>query len=703
MKKVKCIALLAAIFLSSIPLMGMDSDDDSGDHGDEGFRSSLSEEQLTTICPFLYMEDGQGVALKLKEPDLKTVYRQCAEYNNYPFSLPDDRVEENTVCFSRQGASSLDQAPEPVLATILPIIQSSVTQIILQDCPNVEKLIRLKDQLPGQPDGPHRKAYGFHLFGDANVNLGNLRGLLNAWGGSPASCKHLDFAIRNLRDDAARKLVLTTILEILDLAACSDLQTLSIRFMHLTNADLDLLTQTLVKKSRPLKRLILSFNDLDDGVLGKDGLIDQLLKSTKNLSKFSILDLKGNKFANPGLWDINLGLRTRCRYVQREGGDTPKLSFCFSGLSPKDLKGPKASDVLNANASFDQPDDLPKPFSFSDIQAIKDAFDGVGDPPAKVKRVWFLKNSPYCNLADQMLVLRHGRHRSWTTIDLTDRALERHSDVELILRHVLNSAALRNLKLAGAFRERVDMEVVSHQTVLRTLRRFNALTVLSLAQNRLGLIAGTYQDIIEDLSTLQAIDYSHNQIGQAGGETRSFLEGLELGLDQQREIRALNLSHNIFSDDNFSDLLVAIGRSPQLAICDLSWNQIKFEEGLQNVFINRLINLLSANPPTLLHIDLTQNPIAPETVERIIAAYREKMATNPQHLWPILSINARMGDGTYTPVQEIGHARVLLKLAKVYDQQEEAYIQEWSNIVPKDTIRALRYFNKAISKKQAGE
>ena len=666
--------------------------------------ANLEPHEINRLRPFLYLVDGQDQPPQqgADQAQQANYYRRFVQHNTYPFSLPDDRVQGNTACFSNVPGSTPGDAAA-VNSLVLPIIRNKVSHLIFEHFPDVTPLGRLGQFSSVDEDDPNVKDYGLHffgnIFGNANGNLANVVDLLTQWSQreSLAKCDHLDFAISNLSGDERRRPILETIGAILDLQACDGLQTLSLRFMNLTNENFDFLAQRLVNRQRPnLRRLVFSFNGLDDNLLTREGSLDRLLSNTENLPNLSFIDFKGNRFARPNIWDIDDGIAKRSLHLME---NRPSLNlnlvFALNGFAPDVLLNARAS-VLQGNANYDQPES----FSPNDAQLIRDAFDGAVHNDGAltiIKKEWFLPNSPYGNLADQLTMLRYGSHRAWRKIDLTDRALGHHSDVELILRHIAAPDALRTIILKGAFGEGGGINAQQHEDIVKAFRRFNALGTLSLAQNSLEPIIGAYRGVLANIRTLREVDLSGNHVSE-GSQTNVFLHGLILGLSSQREIRSLQLNDNIFSDGSFSSLLRSVGRSGQLAICDLSANRFSFNQPLREDLTNALLTQLE-NHTSLIHLNLTQNPIALDVVENIMTRYRQRIEANPQRErpWPILSINARNDDGAFTPVQEIGSARSFLRLAQVYEQSPgHAAEWEWASLVAQNFRKANGYYYEAL-------
>lgn len=278
------------------------------------------------ILPFTYME---GEAL----------------YNNYPFSLPADRVLWNTFKFRVPEA-----LPENVMANagIKQILQERIGQIMCEDGIDIRSLKDLVQR---------NRGYGFHFFGTPSSDLGGFETVLTEWSkpGKP-KCNHIDVALRfpPKQPNDQQSNVLGIVLRVLDLGACSEIETLSLRFMHLDDADLERIHNVLVGKQRKIKRVILSFNDITDAVFAQAGKLTSLIRDVGKLPELVYLDVKGNKIQDPALWDMNGALQRRSQRVATRG----KVILGFNGLTQGILDGNKAhTDCLKEVAVY-EPFDL---------------------------------------------------------------------------------------------------------------------------------------------------------------------------------------------------------------------------------------------------------------------------------------------------------------------------------------------------------
>jgi hypothetical protein len=279
----------------------------------------IDYDQIQVAKSFLYLKDGMPLpppaAATDEEVDTyrRKVNERHVQYSDYPFSLPNDEPSRNTFFFSENA---------PINPALIPLIQKNISQLIFKNFPG-DVLADLRQlNLPhgdiGIPMGG--KGYALHFFGkDDTGNLGNLFELLRAWGeGEPlAYCQHLDFAVNGMHDetkitgDKTKKDVFIEALQlVLALPACAKLETLSLRFMHMSNENLAAFLLTLQEHCPSLKRLVLPFNDLDDTVLGaadaSTSVLTRLIGDTNQLQLLSFIDFLGNNFAKPSGWNFGI-------------------------------------------------------------------------------------------------------------------------------------------------------------------------------------------------------------------------------------------------------------------------------------------------------------------------------------------------------------------------------------------------------------
>ena len=246
------------------------------------FEGKEGKDELTLTDRFYYLTNPQGSATD------HVLNKYYVQYNDYPFSLPRDDAKRNTLFFSRSSGQ------QPTVA-LLPTIQEKVDQLIFEDFPESMILLgALNTQQEGVGVPKGGKGYALHFFGqeDELRNLSNLAELLGEWSETNlAYCKHLDFAVRV----KSKSDFITLLRKILGYPACNKLETLSLRFMSLTNNDCQVLIDELKVHNPELKRLILSFNNIDDTFCEGSGTLDLLLGDIETLVLSHLL--KSNKLS----------------------------------------------------------------------------------------------------------------------------------------------------------------------------------------------------------------------------------------------------------------------------------------------------------------------------------------------------------------------------------------------------------------------
>jgi hypothetical protein len=673
MKKFKSYLLLTAVTLSFSFNHAHAADD------------VIDYNEIQVAKSFLYLKDG--MPLPPPEPatgeDVEAYRRKVNErhvqYSDYPFSLPRDTSQRNTLFFSENA---------PINPALIPLIQKNISQLIFKNFPR-DVLADLRQlNLPQTgieiPDGC--KGYALHFFGkDVPGNLGNLVELLSAWGeGEPlAYCQHLDFAVNGMHDEpkitgdkTKKDVFIEALQQVLALPACAKLETLSLRFMHINNKNLAALLPTLQEHCPSLKRLVLPFNDLDDTVLGAadapTSVLTRLIGDTDQLPLLSFIDLRGNNFAKPSGW--NFGIEA----LIRNNGLNPQgliLKFALNPLTKETIDS--AFITLTDLSGISDIGSFPL-VNANEISFIKKAFNAEDKLSQHTLKPNWLSKGEYDDFANFLVLLHHGAHTHWHTLDFSDIQFPNNDYPEVILRHASQAENAQKIVLRSAFNSRTHTPEEQHQYTSQILSSFSKLKLLSLAGNSLGQSSSIYADIIKNNKRLlRSVDFSSNQIGSQRvmaatlGTTR-FFQNLKLGLATGTPIKHLNLSRNVLSDIDFGNLVSLLNTGKQLAFYDLSHNQLQLSGENSSIFVRSLIDALTqaaTRTQPLLLLDLSQNPVNEQTMKTIVKAYRteiEKPSDAPAKLWPVLKIDAQSTDGR-TQMRYVSSPNGLRALAKIYD------------------------------------
>lgn len=677
MKKFKSCLLLTAVTLS-FSFNHVHAADDAIDYY-----------QIQVAESFLYLKGG----IPLPPPEAATfedvfayqkkVNERHVQYSDYPFSLPNDPSQKNTLFFSENA---------PVAIEVIELIQKNISQLIFENFPD-QVLAGL-----AQLNRPHTdieipeggKGYALHFFGkDDTGNLGNLSELLRDWSkeGEPlAYCQHLDFAVKGMHNetqimgDKTKKDVFIEALQlVLALPACAKLETLSLRFMHISNENLAALLPTLQEHCPLLKRLVLPFNDLDDTVLAavgtSTGALTALIGNTTELPLLSFIDLRGNNFSKPSGWSFDTEA-----FIRNDGLNQQGLIFKFA-LNPLTKAALDSAFTTLTDLSGMSDIGFFPLVDANDISFIKKAFNVEIELSQHTLKPNWLSKGQYDDFANFLVLLHHGAYTHWHTLDFSNIQFPDNDYPEMILRHASQAKNVQQIVLRSAFNPRTYIPEEQHQYTAQIFSSFPELELLSLADNKLGQFSGIYSNIIKNnRRLLRSVDFSSNQIGSqsvmtASSETTQFFRNLKVGLAKVglatgTPIKHLNLSRNVLSDIDFGSLVSLLNAGKQFAFYDLSNNQLQLSGENASIFVTSLIEALTqaaTRPQPLLLLDLSKNLVNEQTMKTIVEEYQTKIDTAPTQHWPVLKISAQVASTGWTEPLYVSSPNGLRALANIYD------------------------------------
>jgi len=689
---------------------------------------TLSQALYRNLRPFVYLNR----AIDEIDPESRDFI-----YNTYPFDLPLSEINTGTLHLSRDipfvdGAGTL-------LPHLKEGIRKGLNQIIVTDFPDVSPLQELRAPLD-QRDHQNLQV-GLHFFGKlrrvgagagiAATPLAAIRNLLDSWAspGSLVVCKHLDFAIASpgtaglvdLTDGAQRASVLNEIADILNSNGAAQLETLSLRFMHLTSDDVNYLADRLTDRNRAnLKRLVFPFNDITDEGMSEAGAIGRLIMDRANLPKLQVLDLRGNRFTDITTWDLDLAVQTRYRHLRR-AGIHPLVRLTYHGFSEEQMATAAVrakTDPLGRFADLDQPTG----YSPADTEVLKQSYDGrtnLAQPlSANFLSRWVYPDSAYRAIGDLLLVLRNGQNRDFTNLDLRDRDLD-PSHVLSFLAHASGRQRLALLDLRGAYKTAgadeffagdIDEEEArfvgdpdqTHEAIAHYLGTFGSLQRVSLSSNPLmNRFSKFYGELPDRLPALRAVTLASVGMGSGAGvivdrDVDDYFGSILIGLPAHRALRLLDYTGNILNDADLSTVLSRLRRSTTLGYLSLAKNQIHLERGLVadgygTSVLNFLRQVNAARTPgnTFKLLDLTGNPIPAAVATALVGAYQAQVRGAPEAPWPVLAIDGMGANLTRTPIQYVSSAHGLLELARAYDCDHLATTARPERVVAETWLNAF--------------
>ena len=322
----------------------------------------------------------------------------------------------------------------------------------------------------------------------------------------------------------------------------------------------------------------------------------------------------------------------------------------------------------------------PSGFTNEDTTFLKNIFDGVIGTSLEFKKQWLKEQSTYNDLADILLLFRHGGHGGFQTIDMTDRGFSDNSFISYILSHLRHKKILKKVIINKAFNTGIaELDQGLHNARLAQLiGLMTGMESLSLAGNLFGTNSREYRNILHGVQQIKGLDFSGNALNASSNEDIEFLRGLSSSLELGAIVRYINLSHNCLDNSKIGNILSILLRGNCLSFFDVSENFLTLSNeagvpipGYINGLVQQLVNSATRNPP-LYFIDLSGNTFNPEVEEAIVFGYQQQMAArfpvthHPAIAWPVLKIDARGGNGERTPMEYISNCKGFVRLARVY-------------------------------------
>jgi Leucine-rich repeat (LRR) protein len=659
----------------------------------KGYRDGeLNSNERRKLLRFLYLYPADDA----READLG--HRYAARYqrfNDYPFSLPAADREPTTLRF---GPDALLRAPEAEEdREIFSIMQQKVAQIIVEDGIDVSALSALSGFLGGS-ELSGRRAYGLHLWGRATPELfSSFAHVIERWSGrdSMASLGHLDVALYGL-EEGMRSSFMEMLRNILGQEASHGLKTLSLRFIGLNDSELNELAEVLMASdvpssggasamrprqivgSRSLERLVLSFNHLTDAVMGEEGTIARLLGGVKELPYLHALDLRGNNFFEPRCWDLDLALAARRIHIARNLPHSiviPSISIGYNGITPEAReRGSHNLALLEGIAKFEEPAD----FTAASVATLRSAFSGLREVsvealPTRVSPSWFTQRPYYPRQADVALVMAHGAGRLWEAVDLSNTRLTDGSSRSWLIRHIRPHARLKGVRLDRSTGAGGDYTADHHEFCVHLVNGLPSLERLSLADNSLAVLGKVYGFSYENLRALRYFSFAKNGLRLGGAEGAAedpvrlfFLYQLPF-LRVAENLRVIDISQNDMGDDGVPLLTNLLRRAPQVQYFDYSQNQFTLSDGANRA---QLIERIGGSENLLL-LDLSDNPISEDSFEAFSNEYERFMERDSAGRWPVVRLNARRADGSFTSMRYFGSREAMRHVASILDTTPE--------------------------------
>lgn len=386
--------------------------------------NSFSKEKQFEIMPeenhvnyeklyaFSYLKEANNPHLS---PSLRNeVIKLATSYNTYPFDLPRDNVQKSTFCLRDKEGSR----PQDLILD---------HELLEKACDSGHIIIEGNiDLLPLSllPWG----VFNLHFWGEGALqSLQSFNTVLGNWmQGSCTLCEGIDIAIPKVIDQKDELLdIVQSILRQSGL-----LKTLSIRFAGFTTEDCNQLFKTLKAYNHELQTLVLSFNDLDSGVLLESGCIVQSFNDFVSLPHLRCIDIRGNNF-DGSLFSSDLANSIHERVLFSNASEEDKISFPFLRIGMSGIDDIISNDVgvINNEKYFPTEDKITEweIKSYSETR-IRDKFKRIFhhlESEIVLNNDYFIRyhddqQLPYADLAEQLLMLRYGQ-MPIERVDLTSR------------------------------------------------------------------------------------------------------------------------------------------------------------------------------------------------------------------------------------------------------------------------------------------
>lgn len=641
------------------------------------------------VRPFLYLYPASDP----REEGLGHPYAgRYVHANDYPFSLPGVKEEPTTLRFS--PSAPLGRAGHPATREVLSIIQHKVAQLIVEDGVDVSALSALSGIIGDGAGIEERRSYGIHLWGRAtSAMLDSFAHVIESWSerDSLAALGHLDVALYGLEDPGMRANLMRMLNNVLRQEASHGLLTLSLRFMSLEDGELEEIARSLETSgpggedahaaatgavpSRKLERLVLSFNRLTDGVMGKEGTIARLIENTSHLPHLHVLDLRGNNLTDPRTWDLDRAIADRRTHIARRlsVATIPSIALGYNGITREARERGSVQLVhLDGIANFEEP----KEFSADSAAVMRSSFSGrqeasVAALPTRVSSSWFTERPYYPGQADVALVMAHGAVRLWEAVDLSDTRLTDGSSRSWLIRHIRPHAGLREVRLDRSIGAGGDYTAEHHEFCVHLVNGLPSLERLSLVDNGLAAVANLYGYSYENLRALRYFNFAGNglRLGGAAGAAedpvRAFFRDQIPTLEKAENLRVINISQNDVGDDGVTLFISLLKQAPQVQYFDYSHNQFTLADAANRSQLIERIGLSN----NLVLLDLSGNPLTEATQTAFVTEYKVAMDRERAKRWPVVRLNARKTDGSFTAVKYVGSYKAMARAGVILDRR----------------------------------
>ncbi len=321
------------------------------------------------------------------------------------------------------------------------------------------------------------------------------------------------------------------------------------------------------------------------------------------------------------------------------------------------------------------------------------------------RATWVVPGGGYYQLADQLVMLRHGVQQTWRVIDLSGRQFDNHDDVPTLLQHLPKPQDVKELRLAKAFKKEEQAIDEDAHTALCDIvaNKLTGLYLLDVSDNGLGPIASLYgkliafgfkgrvrglEKFIPGLEgRVRSFNFARNKLG---GTANDLLGSLEVAIDciecPNSVLEHFDLSDNGL-DQQRSGLLMAIvkkgvGQNSHLRMLNLSENLLTLEDHAQ--WVAALQDPRQDNPFLLL--DLTSNAINEANMKAFMKGYARSIAAQPDQHWPVVFISIRKDDGLYDKPVMIGSWSALKSLEDFSNNSPDVWRKHWRQDINKQKV-----------------